>query len=84
MREREKRVRVAKEPCVLKKEGVINHINPHSKLACSLCLRVKIEHYQLNSCLFEAAFSVIGRDLCSPGDSIFFRFYFADLYYHAF
>ena len=62
----------------------MSHINLCGKLACSLCLRVKIEHCQLNSCLFEATFNVIGHDLHSPGDSIFFRFYFADLYYHAF
>jgi len=66
-------VRVAKEPCVPKKEGVIDHINLCG-MACSLCLRAKIEHCQLNSYPFEAAFSRIGRDLCSPEDFIFSDF----------
>ena len=36
--------------------------------------QVKIEHCQLNSCPFEAAFSAIGHDLYSPVDSIFSDF----------
>ena len=74
----------AGRPHVPEKEGGINPINPRGGLGCSLCLRTKIEHISLNFRPFKAAFSGIGRDFCFTRTGTFFRFYFANLYYHMF
>jgi hypothetical protein len=70
----------AGEPRVPKKEISINGV---LSWRCSLCPRVKIEHYQLNSYPFESAMS--GTDRVSSREGlVIFSYLFVEFNSHTF